>query len=408
MLGVFLLPRARLHLVEARAHDHLHVFPAQAARGAAAVHRGIAAPEHDDPAADLRGVAERHRGQPVDAQVDVGCRFPAARQVEVAPARCAGADEHRVEVLREQVAHRADLGAATEVDAQVDHVADLFVDHRLGQAEARDLRADEATGLRVAVEHRDRVPQRRQVACDGERGRTGTDAGDAAAVAVRGRRRQQRTDRRGVLVVGGDALEPADRDRLGLVLVGLLDPSTPAGRLARSIAGAPQDAREHVGIPVDLVGLGVAPGRDQPDVFGHGRVRGARVLAIDDLVEILRITDIRRLQAALLQRFGPTHLPAAGARRKVPGRRRPAAIARDPSNGAVDTPRGPADRSVLVISKSYSHSASKASAAPGLVTRMTGRRRTGGRCGQESPPVASCNCHQTALPFRPPFNRRSP
>ena len=44
---VFLLPRRRLHLVEAGAHDDLHVLAAEAPRAAAAVHRGVAAAEHD-------------------------------------------------------------------------------------------------------------------------------------------------------------------------------------------------------------------------------------------------------------------------------------------------------------------------------------------------------------------------
>src|SRR6185436_16305230 len=84
--GVFLFPGARLHLVEARAHDDLDVVPADAPRGAAAVHGGIAAAQHDDPLADLRGVAEGHRGEPVDADVDVLGRFLASRDVEVAAA----------------------------------------------------------------------------------------------------------------------------------------------------------------------------------------------------------------------------------------------------------------------------------------------------------------------------------
>jgi hypothetical protein len=58
------------------AHDHLHVLGAQAARRAAAVHRGVAAAEHDDALlADAGDVAEGHAGQPVDADVDVGRGF---------------------------------------------------------------------------------------------------------------------------------------------------------------------------------------------------------------------------------------------------------------------------------------------------------------------------------------------
>ena len=91
-------------------------------------------------------------GQPVDADMDVGGGFLAAGDVEVAAARRAGADEDRVVALGEQRLQAVDALAADELDAEVEDVADLLVDHRLGQAEARDLRADHAAGLGVVVE----------------------------------------------------------------------------------------------------------------------------------------------------------------------------------------------------------------------------------------------------------------
>jgi hypothetical protein len=54
-----------------RTHD-LHILAAEAARGAAAVHGGVAAAEHDDALADLADVAEGHARQPVDADMDAG------------------------------------------------------------------------------------------------------------------------------------------------------------------------------------------------------------------------------------------------------------------------------------------------------------------------------------------------
>src|SRR5206468_2954020 len=51
--GVFLFPGRGLHFLEPRTHDHLDVFAAEAACGTAAIHRGVAAAEHDDAAADL-------------------------------------------------------------------------------------------------------------------------------------------------------------------------------------------------------------------------------------------------------------------------------------------------------------------------------------------------------------------
>jgi len=64
-------------------------------------------------------------------------RLDAARQVEIAPARRAAADEHGIETFGQQRLERIDTLAAAEVDAEVEDVADLLVDHRLGQAEAR-------------------------------------------------------------------------------------------------------------------------------------------------------------------------------------------------------------------------------------------------------------------------------
>ena len=99
---VFLLPRRGLHLLEAAAHDDGDLLAAEAARRAAAIHRGVAAAEHDDAAADLVDMAERDARQPVDADMDVRRGLLAAGDLEVAPARRAAADEDRVPILGEQ------------------------------------------------------------------------------------------------------------------------------------------------------------------------------------------------------------------------------------------------------------------------------------------------------------------
>src|SRR3546814_362221 len=176
---VLLLPRAGLHLVEARAHQHLDVATAEPARGAAAVHRGIAAAEHQHALADPSDVAEVDVGQPVEADVDVRRAFPAPGQVEVAPARGAAADEDGVEVLRKQFLHRIDAPVADELAAQVEDVAAFLVDHLLGQAETRHPGAHEAAGLRVALDPGDLVDHRRAARGDGPRRRPGADQGEA-------------------------------------------------------------------------------------------------------------------------------------------------------------------------------------------------------------------------------------
>ena len=174
-----------------------------------------------------------------------------------------------------------------ELDALLQDVADLFVDHRLGQAEARHLGAHEAAGLGVAVEHGDGIALALQVTRDGQRGRAGADAGHA--LAVLGQRPRDHRPHLVALEVGRHALEAADGHRLGLGGVLLLDPAAPAGRLAGPVAGAAEDAGEHVGHPVDHVGMVVATLRDQADVLGDGGVGRTGPLAIDDLVEVIRV-----------------------------------------------------------------------------------------------------------------------
>ena len=108
----------------------------------------------------------------------------AARQVEVAAARRAGAHEDRVVALGQQGLQAVDPLAEPQLDAEAGDVADLLVDHLFGQAEARDLAADHAAGLGVAVEDGDLVAEGRQVAGHGQRGGAGADQGDALAVRL--------------------------------------------------------------------------------------------------------------------------------------------------------------------------------------------------------------------------------
>ncbi len=108
----------------------LDVLAAEPARGAAAIHRGVAAAEHDDALADLVDVAERDAGQPVDADMDVLGRFLAAGNVEIAAARRAAADEDRVEVFGEQRLQAVDALAADKFDAEIEDVIAFLVDAR--------------------------------------------------------------------------------------------------------------------------------------------------------------------------------------------------------------------------------------------------------------------------------------
>ena len=86
-------------------------------------------------------------------------------------------------------------------------------------------------------------------------------------------------------------LQAAYRDRL------FFDPATTARRLTRAIASPAQDAGKNVAFPVDQVGIRISFLRDETNVGRHRRMRWARVLAVNDLVEILWITCVCRFQA---------------------------------------------------------------------------------------------------------------
>ncbi len=212
--------------------------------------------------------------------MDMGLGFLAAGDVEVASARRAGADEDCIPIVRQQRLEAVDALAAAELDAEIEDVVAFFVDDRLRQAKARDLRADHAAGLGILIDHHARIAERCEVARDRQRRWPAADQRDAFAVLMLDRPGKAAADV--VLVVGGDALEAADRDRL------FFHAHAPAGRLARAVARAAQNPGEHVGAPVDHVRVAVAARSDQPDVLGNRCVRGTGPLTIHDLVEIVR------------------------------------------------------------------------------------------------------------------------
>src|SRR5262249_55484227 len=120
----------------------------------------------------------------------------------------------------------------------------------------------------------------------------------------------------GLLQVRGDSLQPADRDRLGLGEVLVLDAAAPAGGLAGAIAGASQDSGENVRLPVDEIRVAVAAGGDSSDVFGNRCVGRTRPLAIDDFMKVIGLFRVsrlqRRLSSSLLLLLLATYRVAAG------------------------------------------------------------------------------------------------
>src|ERR1700730_18604038 len=98
-----------------------------------------------------------------------------------------------------------------------------------------------------------------------------------------------------ILEVGGDALEPADRDR------SFLDAAAAARRLARTIAGASQNSRKLVRPPIDHVGIAITAVGDQADVFWNGCVRRTGPLAVDHFMEVVGRRNISRFHSYLVR-----------------------------------------------------------------------------------------------------------
>jgi hypothetical protein len=92
-------------------------------------------------------------------------------------------------------------------------------------------------------------------------------------------------------MVGGHALQPADRDRLAV------DAGAAARRLARSIARSAKNARKNVRVAIQEVGVGKPPVGNQSNVFRNVGMRRTGPLAIDDTVVVRRISDIRWIHA---------------------------------------------------------------------------------------------------------------
>ena len=185
---------------------------------------------------------ERDRLQPVDADVYPVAVIP-PRDFEVLASGCPGADEDGVEFPAvKQFLHALDRVAELQVDTHFEDVVDLLVEHFRGQSETRDVSPHQPAGRIELLEDRDLVAERTQVVRDRERRAATADQRHLLAVTLRRRLRQSIRDI--VPVIGGDAFQPADRDRL------VLDAATPARRLAGSVADAPEDAREYVRLAI--------------------------------------------------------------------------------------------------------------------------------------------------------------
>ena len=161
---------------------------AEAQRGAAAVHRGVADADDQHALADLVDVAEGDRLEPVDADVDaVACRRRPGRSSSLPFGAPEPTNTASKPPAVEQLAQARRPGVfEPQVDAHVEDHADLFVEHRRAAGGTTGMLVRiRPPGVAVLLEDRDLVAERHQIVGDGERGGTGADAGDALAVLLR-------------------------------------------------------------------------------------------------------------------------------------------------------------------------------------------------------------------------------
>ena len=278
--GVLQLPGRCLEVGLGLPRHDLHVAGPEALGRAAAVHGGVPHADHEHPVAAALDVAEAHRLQPVDPDVNP-VRVPPPGDLQFLPLRGPRPDEEGVVVLFQEGGQAVDRAVEAQVHPHVGDVLDLFPEDLARQPELGDVRPHQTAGRRQLLEDRDFVPQRHQVVCDGERGGPGADARDALPVLLFGNVRQEGPDV--VPEIGGHPLQPADRHGLAV------QPHAPADRFAGTVAGPAQDPGEDVGLPVEEVRLGVLPVGDEPDVFGDVGVRRASPLAVDNAVVVARV-----------------------------------------------------------------------------------------------------------------------
>ena len=216
--------------------EEAHLGDAQAQRGARAVDGGVPAAHHQHPAVDVDLALEAELLEELDAG-----EHPRGVFVRDAhPGAVPGPDSQEdgvvaalLEAGHREVAPELDVGG--ELDAEIEDLVDLEVEHVLGQTVLGDAVAQHAPRLGLGLEHRDLVAAEGEVVGAGQPRRARPD--DRHLLAVR--RGHARTP--GVLVaqveVGEVALDVVDADRL-------VEQGAPA---ALDLAGPGADAPAHRG-----------------------------------------------------------------------------------------------------------------------------------------------------------------
>jgi hypothetical protein len=154
-----------------------------------------------------------------------------------------------------------------ELDAETDDPRDLGLQDIARKPVGRDTDGHHPARDRHRLEHGHRVAQPREVVGRGHAGGATADDPD-----LLGPLDSRWFDRGQAAVLGGEALERADRDRL-------VEDATATDAFARRRADPAADRRERVDLGGDRVGVVIAAGPDQPDISPGVRAGRAGDLA---------------------------------------------------------------------------------------------------------------------------------
>ncbi len=315
LLGVVDLLSPGGQLVTAAAVDYEHLVRAHALGAARRVHGHVAAADDGDALGVVLyrrivvvaiGLHEVDTGEVLVGGVDA--EQVLARDIHELGQTGAGADEHGLIAILEQLVERhgaADDAVVDELDALALEVLDLAVDYALGQTELGDAVGQDAAALVQRLEDRDVVALLHEVARAGEAARAGADDSDLVAVG-------RRHDGAGAgvvgvlhVVVGHEALQTADADRLAL-------DAADAVLLALALLGADTaaDGGQSGGSGDDLIsGLEIALGdlgNEIRDMYHHGAaLHAGLVLAVQAALGLVQSLFLGVAQSDLVKVLVP-------------------------------------------------------------------------------------------------------
>jgi hypothetical protein len=216
--------------------------------------------------------------------MDTVTGFFTARKVQVATLRRPGANEYGVVIFFQDFLKTGDVVIKVGMNAQGEDVAYFFVEDAFRESEPRYLSAHHATALMPLVVKVYFIAERCQVPRNCQRGRATPN--ETYFTAILPDWREGHTCFNVALVVSRDTLKSAYSNRF------FVDTSATTCRFAGAVTGSAKHTGEHVRFPVDHVGVVVSAGGNEAYIFRHRCVRGACILAVDHLVEILRVGDV--------------------------------------------------------------------------------------------------------------------